>query len=152
MIQDKAIPLILDGKDVLVRSRTGSGKTAAFVIPLIQMIIRRKETSASQDTKALILAPTIELCHQIAKVATQLTGNCSEMVQIVDLASQMNLSSQKILLNEHPDLVISTPTKLLKVIKASCLKLKESLEFLVIDEADLMFSFGYENDFKELIP
>lgn len=65
LIQEKAIPLILDGKDVLVRARTGSGKTAAFSVPVIQKILNSKETATEQKTTSLILAPSKELCLQV---------------------------------------------------------------------------------------
>lgn len=68
-IQEKAIPLILEGKDVLIRAKTGSGKTAAFVIPLVQKIIKSKQHQQEQKVSSLILAPTKELCDQILKVS-----------------------------------------------------------------------------------
>lgn len=67
-IQEVAIPLILEGKDVLIRAKTGSGKTAAFLVPLIQKIIKAKQISQEQTVSSLILAPTKELCHQICQV------------------------------------------------------------------------------------
>ncbi|CAM6031759.1 unnamed protein product, partial [Sphagnum compactum] len=67
IVQEKAIPLILEGKDVLIRAKTGSGKTAAFVIPLIQKIIKSKQHQQEQKVSALILAPTKELSDQILK-------------------------------------------------------------------------------------
>ena len=65
LVQEKAIPLLLEGKDVLVRARTGSGKTAAFSIPVIQKILNSKQTDNQQCIKALILAPSKELCNQV---------------------------------------------------------------------------------------
>lgn len=70
-IQEIAIPLILDGKDVLIRAKTGSGKTAAFVVPLLQKIIKSKQHDQEQKVSSLILAPTKELCDQILKVRFQ---------------------------------------------------------------------------------
>lgn len=65
LIQETAIPLLLEGKDVLMRARTGSGKTAAFSIPVIQKILNLKNTSRHQCIKALILSPSKELCGQV---------------------------------------------------------------------------------------
>lgn len=65
LIQERAIPLLLEGKDVLVRARTGSGKTAAFTVPVIQRILNSKQTDSQQCVKALILAPSKELCNQV---------------------------------------------------------------------------------------
>ncbi|CAG9773078.1 unnamed protein product [Ceutorhynchus assimilis] len=151
LIQEKAIPLLLEGKDVLVRARTGSGKTAAFAIPAIQRILNLKQTSTQQDIKALILAPSKELCNQICKVVKDLTIKCSREVKCVDIAPQEDLNVQRPLLVEKPDIIVATPSRCLQHILAGNLNLKNSLELLVIDEADLVFSFGYEAETKQLL-
>jgi len=151
LIQEKAIPLLLEGKDVLVRARTGSGKTAAFAIPVIQKILNFKQTSEHQEVKSLILAPSKELCNQIFKVVKDLTTKCSREVKCVDIAPQDDLNTQRPLLVEKPDIIIATPARTLQHVKAGNLTLKKSLEILVIDEADLIFSFGYESEVKELL-
>ncbi|CAH2006308.1 unnamed protein product [Acanthoscelides obtectus] len=151
MIQEKAIPLLLEGKDVLVRARTGSGKTAAFAIPVIQRILCSKKLATEQAIKALILAPSKELCHQICGVVKDLTYKCSREVRCIDIAPQVDLSVQKPLLVEKPDIVVGTPARTLQHLKAGNLNLKKSLEMVVVDEADLVFSFGYEDEIKELM-
>ncbi|XP_044258676.1 probable ATP-dependent RNA helicase DDX56 [Tribolium madens] len=151
LIQERAIPLLLEGKDVLVRARTGSGKTAAFAIPVIQKILTIKQTAKHQEIKALILAPSRELCHQMCGVIKELTIKCSREVRCVDVAPPVELSVQKPLLVEQPDIVVGTPTRVLKHIKAGYMDLKKSMELLVIDEADLVFSFGYESEVRELM-
>lgn len=151
MIQEQAIPLLLEGKDVLVRARTGSGKTAAFSIPVIQKILNLKQSATHQEIKALILAPSKELCHQICGVIKSLTVKCSREVRCVDIAPQVDLNVQKPLLVEKPDIVVGTPARTLQHLKANNLSLKKSLDMLVIDEADLVFSFGYEAEIKELM-
>lgn len=151
LIQEKAIPLLLEGKDVLVRARTGSGKTAAFAIPVIQKILNIKQMAMQQEIKALILAPSKELSYQITSAVKDLTLKCSREVRCVDVAPQDDLSVQKPLLVEKPDIVVGTPARVLQHLKAGNLNLKKSLEILVIDEADLIFSFGYETEVKELM-
>ncbi|XP_015523146.1 probable ATP-dependent RNA helicase DDX56 [Neodiprion lecontei] len=151
LIQEKTIPLLLDGKDVLVRARTGSGKTAAFAIPIIQKILSGKQTQMRQEIKALILAPSKELCKQIHQVVTDLTNKCSREVKSVDISSPLELNAQKPLLAEKPDIVIATPGRLLQHLKANNVSVKKTLETLVIDEADLVFSFGYEDDVKSVL-
>ncbi|VEN38034.1 unnamed protein product [Callosobruchus maculatus] len=151
MIQEKAIPLLLEGKDVLVRARTGSGKTAAFAIPVIQKILNSKQRAAEQEIKALILTPSKELCHQICTVIKDLTIKCSREVRCLDIAPQVDLSVQRPLLVEKPDIIVGTPSRTLQHIKAGNLNLKTSLEMLVVDEADLVFSFGYEDEIKKLM-
>ncbi|XP_046625054.1 probable ATP-dependent RNA helicase DDX56 isoform X2 [Neodiprion virginianus] len=151
LIQEKTIPLLLDGKDVLVRARTGSGKTAAFAIPIIQKILSGKQTQMRQEIKALILAPSKELCKQIHQVVSDLTNKCSREVKSVDISSPLELNAQKPLLAEKPDIVIATPGRLLQHLKANNVSVKKTLETLVIDEADLVFSFGYEDDVKSVL-
>ncbi|XP_056642680.1 probable ATP-dependent RNA helicase DDX56 [Diorhabda sublineata] len=151
VIQEKVIPLVLEGKDVLVRARTGSGKTAAFLLPVIQKILILKQSALQQETKALILAPSRELCHQICGVIKDLTIKCSREIRYVDISLPVDLSVQKPLLVEKPDIVVGTPGRTLQHIKAENLNFKKSLDFVVIDEADLVFSFGYEEEMKELI-
>ncbi|CAK9824256.1 Probable ATP-dependent RNA helicase DDX56 [Anthophora retusa] len=151
LIQEKAIPLMLDGKDILIRARTGSGKTAAFAIPLIQKILLNKQRQRKQEIKGLIVAPSKELCKQINDVLVSLTIKCSREIKAVDVSPQVDLSAQKVLLAEKPDIVIGTPSRLLQHMKANNMKLKQSLETLIIDEADLVFSFGYEDEIKNLL-
>lgn len=129
---------MLDGKDILIRARTGSGKTAAFAIPLIQKILLKKRMQNKQEIKGLIIAPSKELCKQIHDVLVSLTIKCSREIRIIDVSPQVDLSAQKSLLAEKPDIVIGTPSRLLKHLKANNMKLKHSLETLVIDEADLV--------------
>lgn len=138
LIQEKAIPLLMDGKDVLIRARTGSGKTAAFAIPLIQKILSNKQTQTKQEIKSLILTPSKELCKQIYDVFVDLTIKCSRDVRSIDISPQISLDAQKSLLVEMPDIVVSTPSRLLQHLKAGNLSLKNSLETLIIDEADLV--------------
>lgn len=150
-IQEKAIPLLLEGKDLLIRARTGSGKTAAFAIPMIQKILKHKQDAKYQEVKAMVLAPSKELCHQIAAVVKSLTIKCSREIRCLDISVHDDLKVQKPMLVERPDIVVSTPGRALQHFKAGNLNVKDSLDYLVIDEADLIFSFGYENEIKELL-
>lgn len=151
-IQEKAIPLALDGKDILARARTGSGKTAAFCIPVIQKILTAKQTSSTEQcVKALVLTPTKELCHQAYKNLMDLTSSCSREVKVLDISPQVPLPTQKPMLMEKPDIIVATPTRALAHIKAGNLDLRQSLELLIIDEADLLFSFGYEDDVRGIL-
>ncbi|XP_052098234.1 probable ATP-dependent RNA helicase DDX56 [Mytilus californianus] len=150
-IQEKAIPLALEGKDILARARTGSGKTAAFSIPVVQKILQSKQTSKEQCTKALFLTPSKELCNQAYKNLMELTSCCSREIKCVDVSPKVPLLTQRPKLMEKPDIVVGTPTRILAHIQAGNLSIKDTLEMLVIDEADLVFSFGYEDDVKAII-
>ncbi|XKL69309.1 hypothetical protein PGB90_007078 [Kerria lacca] len=150
-IQEKAIPLLLEGKNVLMRGRTGSGKTGAFAIPIIQKVIISSQVNDAKGPKALILTPSKELSNQIYSNILQLTCKCSQEVTCVDISPQVEISHQKSLLIDQPRIVVATPIRALLHINAKNLILKDSLEILVIDEADLMFSFGYEDDVKKVL-
>lgn len=151
LIQERAIPLALEGKDLLARARTGSGKTAAYAIPTIQRILNSKQTAREQTVKALILVPSKELSKQAHQNIRDLTASCSREVKCAEVSGQVDLSAQRPLLMEKPDIVIGTPSRLLAHLQAKNLTLKDSLEMLIIDEADLLFSFGYEEDVKTLL-
>lgn len=151
LIQETAIPLLLEGKDVLMRARTGSGKTAAFTIPVIQKILNLKNTSTHQCIRALILSPSKELCGQITSVIGDLTTKCAREVKCIDISSSGDTPTQKALLSDKPDIVVATPSRALAHLKANNMRLKEDLAVLVVDEADLVFSFGYEDEIKELL-
>ncbi|KAH3855741.1 probable ATP-dependent RNA helicase DDX56 [Dreissena polymorpha] len=150
-IQERAIPLALEGKDILAQARTGSGKTGAFSVPIIQKVLTSKQTAIEQCVKALILTPTKELCSQAYKNILELTSCCSREVKCVDVSPQVPLPTQRPMLSEKPDIVVGTPSRVLAHLQAGNLNIRESLEMIVIDEADLMFSFGYEDNVKAIL-
>ncbi|XP_075996071.1 putative ATP-dependent RNA helicase DDX56, partial [Genypterus blacodes] len=151
LIQEKAIPLALEGKDLLARARTGSGKTAAYAIPLIQRILASKQSVREQDVRALVLVPTKELGQQVQTMLRQLTAFCSRDVRVADVSGPADLSTQRPVLMEKPDVVVGTPSRVLAHLKAQTLVLSSSLETLVVDEADLLLTFGFEDDLKSLL-
>ncbi|KAJ5727709.1 ATP-dependent RNA helicase dbp9 [Penicillium malachiteum] len=150
LVQSKAIPLALEGKDILARAKTGSGKTAAYVLPVLQGILQRKSNDPSlKATTGLILVPTRELAEQVQKVVTSFTSFCGKDVRSVNLTQKVSDAVQRSLLADFPDLVISTPTRVLANVNNSALSL-EQLTHLVIDEADLVLSYGYDEDINAL--
>ncbi|KAJ0057487.1 hypothetical protein NL108_009216, partial [Boleophthalmus pectinirostris] len=151
LIQEKAIPLALVGKDLLARARTGSGKTAAYAIPVIQRLLNSKQSVREQDVRALILVPTKELGQQVQTMIRQLTAYCSRDIRVADISGTTDLSTQRPILMEKPDVVVSTPSRVLAHLNAQNLVLHSSLEMVVVDEADLLFSFGFEADLKNLL-
>lgn len=145
-IQAQAIPLALNGKDVIARSRTGSGKTAAYLLPILEKILKQK-TSASgkKSISALILVPTRELATQVTKVAESLVGFCGNNIRIENLARKEDEKVARARLLDAPDVVLTTPGRASSLVNASVLSLAH-LSHLVIDEADLMLSYDYEDD------
>lgn len=157
-VQSLCIPPSLEGKDMLAKAKTGSGKTAAFSIPVIQNVLTTKlsgesvgDEATSFGTLALILVPTQELVDQVYRTLKELTYFCSDQVKLFALSSNAPFSAQVSRLNEQPDVVVSTPARILKHLEKGNYTVKESLKFLVIDEADLVLSFGYEEDVKSLV-
>ncbi|XP_072227943.1 probable ATP-dependent RNA helicase DDX56 isoform X2 [Leuresthes tenuis] len=151
LIQEKAIPLAMEGKDLLARARTGSGKTAAYAVPVIQRILTSKQIVREQAVRALILVPTKELGQQVQNMIRQLTSYCSRDVRVADISAKADVSTQRPILMEKPDVVVGTPSRVLAHLNAQNLLLHASLEMLVVDEADLLFSFGFEADLKNLL-
>lgn len=151
LIQEKAVPLALEGKDLLARARTGSGKTAAYAIPVIQRILTSKQSVREQDVRALVLVPTKELGQQVQNMMRKLAAYCLRDVRVADISGKADLSAQRPILMEKPDVVVGTPSRVLAHLNAQNLVLHSTLEMLVVDEADLLFSFGFEADLKNLL-
>lgn len=129
-----------------------AGKTAAFAIPVVQKILKTKQeaTISEQSITTLILAPSKELCQQIKASFDEITIKCQRDVRSIDLASSVNPGTVKYMLAERPDIIIATPAKILTHLKSGIVKMND-LETIVIDEADLVFSFGFEKDLKEVL-
>ncbi|XP_063585296.1 probable ATP-dependent RNA helicase DDX56 [Penaeus indicus] len=151
LIQEKAIPYVLEGKDVLAKARTGSGKTGAFVIPTIHKILEWKRSATEQMVQAIMLAPSKELCKQIKENLTQLTTLCKREVRFIDVSPTVPLEAQRPLLVDKPDIVIGTPMRILAHLNEGNLMVKDSLKMLVIDEADLMFAFDHVKEIQEIL-
>lgn len=123
-IQETAIPLVLSGRDILAKARTGSGKTGAYAIPLLQKILNVKKrnaltaSSATIQTRALVITPSRELCAQAARNLSELVRFCQRDVTMVDLSTtQMSFLAQRQCLLTRPDVVIATPAKILAHLK-----------------------------------
>ncbi len=199
LVQSKAVPLALEGKDLLVRARTGSGKTAAFALPTLHKVLltkaeqqqEREEASggaaaaaaaaaAATTTRAgkkkqqqqqqqqqqhpgkavprgvlaVVLVPTKELCDQTYRTFWDLTYYCRDVINVQALVGggdAATMSAQQALLRDRPDVLISTPSRLLSHLQAGNVVLKDSVQTLVMDEADLILSFGYDEDVKQVV-
>jgi len=145
-IQEKSIPHILNGSDLFACAQTGTGKTAAFALPILQKLSNRK--SESNGIKALVLAPTRELAVQISENFTFYGRNLNlKQALIFGGVSQF---SQVNALKRGVDIVIATPGRLLDLMQQGHVKLN-TVEFLVLDEADRMLDMGFINDIKRII-
>ncbi|ODH19974.1 ATP-dependent RNA helicase DBP9 [Paracoccidioides brasiliensis] len=150
LIQAEAIPLALDGKDVLARAKTGSGKTAAYLLPILQSILQKQtDDPTNRAVQALILVPTRELAEQVQKVVASFCAFAGKNIRSANLTQKVSDAVQRSILADLPDVVISTPGRAVVNINSSALSL-ERLAHLVIDEADLVLSYGYEQDMQNL--
>eukprot|EP00457_Paulinella_chromatophora_P003003 gb/GEZN01003008.1/.p1 GENE.gb/GEZN01003008.1/~~gb/GEZN01003008.1/.p1 ORF type:complete len:727 (+),score=173.68 gb/GEZN01003008.1/:29-2209(+) len=156
IVQARVIPMALAGRDVLVRACTGSGKTLAYVLPVLQQLLVacHEEGGAGEGvsgTQALVLVPTRELCDQVEAQFKSLMYYCDDLLTILALSDRLPVTAQVARLKERPSIVISTPTRLIDYLENNILSLKHSLKLLVVDEADLVLSYGYEDDVKTLL-
>ncbi|PKI59416.1 hypothetical protein CRG98_020175 [Punica granatum] len=150
-IQRVAIPLILEGKDVVARAKTGSGKTFAYLFPLLQKLFSERGPKNKAAPNAFILVPTRELCQQ-AK-ASSLIELCRVQLKVVQLMSSMAASDLRTALGGLPDILVSTPGCIPKCLSTGVLQpssISGALQILVLDEADLLLSYGYEDDLRAL--
>ncbi len=137
-IQEAAIPLMLDRKDVLAGAATGTGKTAAFVLPALQYLLDEPKHS-SRHPRILILSPTRELAFQIHKVVKNLGSYCN--FPSVIITGGFKLSVQIDVLTRACDILIATPGRLAKLIEEDAVTLSY-IEMVIIDEADRMLDMG----------
>ena len=146
-IQAQAIPVVLEGKDILAGAQTGTGKTAAFTLPLLQ-ILSAKDLSNSRLPKALILAPTRELAAQVAE-SVRTYGEGLGISSTV-IFGGVGIGPQKAKLRKGVDIVIGTPGRLLDLIGQKALDLSE-IEILILDEADRMLDMGFIHDIRKIL-
>lgn len=141
-VQLLAIPQVLAGKNLLVSSKTGSGKTAAFLLPALQKILTRP-TANSQSSRILILTPTRELARQIVKNAQQLLKFTHIKVGMVCGGEEFKY--QKAMLRKNPEIIVGTPGRLAEHVTHKSTDFT-GLDFLVLDEADRMLEMGLSED------
>ncbi|KAJ2956604.1 hypothetical protein NQZ79_g7560 [Umbelopsis isabellina] len=146
-IQCKTIPVALLGKDICGGAVTGSGKTAAFVVPILERLLYRPRQNAS--TRVLILCPTRELAVQVHSVAVKLASFTD--IQFCLCVGGLSVKSQEMELKQKPDVVVATPGRLIDHVRNSPSFTLESCEILVMDEADRMLEDGFADELGEIV-
>ena len=147
-IQKKAIPLILAGHDLLAGAQTGTGKTAAFSLPILNKIFLSKKDSQQSTIKSLILAPTRELAVQVADNIRNYGVNLNFKIETIFGGASINV--QKSRLKRGADIIVATPGRLLDLLQQKTFNLK-NLEIFVLDEADRMLDMGFIKDIEKII-
>ncbi|NMH65676.1 DEAD/DEAH box helicase [Shewanella salipaludis] len=147
-IQQQAIPAIRRGQDVLASAQTGTGKTAAFALPILQKMVENPREVQNSNARALILTPTRELASQVA-------DNISAYSQYLDFSvltiyGGVKLDTQAQKLKRGADVIVATPGRLLEHLTACNLSLS-SVDFLVLDEADRMLDMGFSADIQKIL-
>ncbi len=148
-IQEQVIPMILEGRDIIASAQTGTGKTGAFLLPILQKLITG--SSSDHHINALIIVPTREL-------AVQISGQLDGLTYFTDVSSiavygggdGSSFVQEKSALSKGADIVVSTPGKLISHINMGYVKLKE-LSYLILDEADRMLDMGFHDDIMRII-
>jgi ATP-dependent RNA helicase RhlE len=139
-IQQKAIPLILDGRDLMGLAQTGTGKTAAFGLPLIDRLLAEQERAGPRGTRALILAPTRELVNQIAKNLISFLKHTP--LRVASVVGGVSINGQVKRLSRGTDILVATPGRLLDLVDRKAVDLGTA-SYLVLDEADQMLDLGF---------
>lgn len=148
-IQAATIPVALLGKDVVGNAVTGSGKTAAFMIPMLERLLYRDKGKKAAATRCVVLVPTRELGVQCFDVGTKLATHTD--IQLALLVGGLSLKSQEVALRARPDIVIATPGRLIDHIRNSPSFNLDAVDILVLDEADRMLSDGFADELAEII-
>lgn len=166
-IQQQAIPHALQGRDLLIQSKTGSGKTVAYAVPVLQHVLNIHQRLSSSDTTAdaatttvqqrgihaIVMVPTRELVAQVHQQLKALNTSTSDTITLLALDTDSTIQYESTQLKDLPSVVISTPTRLYEHCKQQHITtLQKTLSLVIIDEADLILSYGFDEDIRQLLP
>ncbi len=141
-VQKKVIPFILEGKEVICRSKTGTGKTAAFGIGLIERLVEKK------SNKGLIITPTRELAVQVTRELSKIGKK--HRINVLTIYGGVSIDNQISNLRRNPEIVVATPGRLLDLIKRGNINPKK-FDMVILDEADIMLDMGFIDDIDKVL-
>ena len=147
-IQTKAIPVILDGQDILAGAQTGTGKTAGFTLPMLQRLSQHQSTSNRRTIRALVLTPTRELAAQVGESVKNYSRHLPLKSAVIFGGVSINPQIDK--LRKGIDILVATPGRLLDHVSQKTLDLSH-VEILVLDEADRMLDMGFIRDIRKVL-
>jgi ATP-dependent RNA helicase RhlE len=147
-IQVQAIPALIKGKDLLGIAPTGSGKTAAYILPILQFL-QKKPTSKNRSIPVLVLVPTRELAAQVAEVADNFSRFLSRKVKTIAVFGGVSINPQMLKLF-GTDILIATPGRLLDLLSQNAIQLNQ-VEILVLDEMDKVLSMGFREEIDQVL-
>ena len=148
-IQEKVIPLVLDKKDVMVKAQTGSGKTASFVLPILQLWAEQNYEGKAK-IRVLVLTPTRELALQVSQSFIMFSQNFTKKPKLVSIIGGQSIGEQLLDIQKGCDIVVATTGRLIDILDKKQLNLS-NLDFFVLDEADKMLDFGFEEELELLL-
>ncbi|MGE5453016.1 MAG: DEAD/DEAH box helicase [Acidobacteriota bacterium] len=148
-IQAQAIPVIMDGQDVLGLAQTGSGKTAAFALPILDRLLRARHATPRR-LQSLVLVPTRELALQVGEVFRELVQGLRAPIKVVVAFGGVSINPQMMSLRGGADIVVATPGRLLDLVEHNALSLS-TVSTLVLDEADRLLDLGFADELGHIL-
>ena len=148
-IQKQTIPLILEGMDVIAQAQTGTGKTAAFALPILQYLNELTEPLVPSSPRVLVLVPTRELAKQVAETFESFGRFTPRHIDVMTVIGGESIEDQLDLLHDGVDVLVATPGRLLDLLGDEKIYL-DSLTHLVIDEADRLLALGFAEELEEI--
>jgi len=149
-IQEAAISLILEGKDLIAQAQTGTGKTAAFALPMLQLLNDMSAKHRAGSIRALVLAPTRELAQQVAQAFETYGSTMPREIRTTAIIGGEAIEEQLTRLRSGVEVIVATPGRLLELIRKNHIKF-DDLRFLVIDEADKLLDLGFSEEIDCLL-
>lgn len=151
-VQAACIPEALLGRDLVATARTGSGKTVAYLVPALQRLLEKSDEGVGKRLafQALILVPTRELCEQVLQEAKLLALACNGAIRATSLNGEGRTLQQSAA--TAGQIVVATPGRVAELIRTGVQALGDQLSFMALDEADLLLSYGYEQDMDAIAP
>jgi superfamily II DNA/RNA helicase len=153
-VQAQAIGPVLNGRDVLAQAQTGSGKTAAYVLPVLQLLMAtaasRDEAPKKRTTQVLVLVPTRELATQVSDVLRDLARPLAQSIKVGTLFGGVSINPQMMSLRSGADVVVATPGRLLDIVDHNALNLGH-VQHLVLDEADRLLDLGFAEELQRIL-
>lgn len=148
-IQEKVIPLILEKKDIIAKAQTGSGKTASFVLPILELF-SKQNYGGKAKVRVLVLTPTRELALQVSSTFDTFSKYLKKVPKIVTIIGGDSLTQQLLDIQKGCDIVVATTGRLVDILNKKQLNLS-NIEFFVLDEADKMLDLGFEEELEVLL-
>ncbi|QOG11917.1 DEAD/DEAH box helicase [Arcobacter sp. FWKO B] len=148
-IQTKVIPLVLEKNDILARAKTGSGKSASFILPILELY-SRKSYEGKSKVRALVLTPTRDLTIQVAKAFEMFGGELTKKPKVVSIIGGEGISEQLYAIQRGCDILVATSGRLVDILDKGQLNLAH-IEFFVLDEADKMLNLGFSEELDSIL-